>query len=36
MKDLTTGKSATRSLELTTDHVRRYAELTGDYNPHEF
>ncbi len=30
------GESATRSLTLTSDHVRTFAELTGDYNPLHF
>lgn len=30
------GQKATRSLRLTPDHVRTYAELTGDYNPLHF
>ncbi len=30
------GDSATRSLTLTSDHVRTFAELTGDYNPLHF
>ena len=32
----TIGESATRSLTLTSDHVRTFAELTGDYNPLHF
>ncbi len=27
------GQKASRSLTLTADHVKTYAELTGDYNP---
>ncbi len=30
------GESATRRLILTSDHVRTFAELTGDYNPLHF
>jgi acyl dehydratase len=30
------GEDATRSLTLTADHVRTFAELTGDYNPLHF
>ena len=30
------GQTAERSLELTADHVRTFAELTGDYNPLHF
>ncbi len=30
------GESATRRLTLTSDHVRTFAELTGDYNPLHF
>ena len=30
------GQKATRSLTLTTDHVRTFARLTGDYNPLHF
>ncbi len=33
---LAIGESATRSLTLTSDHVRTFAELTGDYNPLHF
>lgn len=34
--DLHVGQRAARSLTLTTDHVRAYAEMTGDYNPLHF
>jgi acyl dehydratase len=30
---LTIGQKATRTLTLTADHVRAYAEITGDRNP---
>jgi acyl dehydratase len=30
------GQRATRSLTLTSQHVKTYAELTGDYNPLHF
>jgi acyl dehydratase len=30
------GDKATRSLSVTADHVRAYAEITGDYNPLHF
>jgi len=30
------GQKATRSMTLTETHVRRYAELSGDYNPIHF
>lgn len=34
--DLSPGMKAQRSLTLSADHVRTYAELTGDYNPLHF
>lgn len=34
--ELTVGQRARRSLTLTEDHVRAYAELTGDHNPLHF
>ena len=34
--DLHVGQKAFRSITLTTDHVRTYAEMTGDYNPLHF
>ncbi len=27
------GQTATRSLTLTAEHVRKYSEISGDYNP---
>ena len=30
------GQKATRSLTLTHDHVKAFAELSGDYNPLHF
>lgn len=30
------GQMATRQLTLTADHVRKYAEISGDYNPLHF
>jgi len=34
--DLFVGQSATRSITLTMEHVKAFAELTGDYNPLHF
>ena len=34
--DLIVGQRASRSITLTADHVRAYAEMTGDYNPLHF
>lgn len=34
--NLSVGQKATRSLTLTADHVKTYAEMTGDYNPLHF
>ena len=34
--NLNVGQRATRSLTLTAEHVRAYAEITGDYNPLHF
>jgi acyl dehydratase len=34
--NLTVGQKATRSMTLTADHVAKYAEITGDYNPLHF
>jgi acyl dehydratase len=33
---LTVGQTAARSLTLTEEHVRKYAEITGDRNPLHF
>lgn len=33
---LTVGQKATRSLTLSKEHVQKYAEITGDYNPLHF
>ena len=30
------GQKATRSMTITADHVKRFAELSGDYNPLHF
>jgi acyl dehydratase len=34
--NLSIGQKATRSLTLTDDHVRKYADISGDYNPLHF
>jgi len=36
MKNITFGQKATRSITLTQDHVKTFAELSGDYNPLHF
>jgi len=33
---LSVGQKATRSITLTTDHVKTFAALSGDYNPLHF
>lgn len=33
---VTVGQKAMRSLTLTKEHVQKYAEITGDYNPLHF
>ena len=33
---LSVGQKASRSMTVTADHVRVYADLTGDYNPLHF
>ena len=30
------GQKATRSITLTADHVRKFAEISGDHNPLHF
>ncbi len=34
--DLRVGQKANRSITLTEDHVRKYAEISGDHNPLHF
>lgn len=34
--DIAVGQKATRTLTLTAEHVKTFAELTGDYNPLHF
>ena len=34
--EIVVGQKATRSITLTADHVKTFAELTGDYNPLHF
>jgi acyl dehydratase len=36
MLNVTVGQKASRTLTLTAEHVRSYAEMTGDYNPLHF
>jgi len=36
MKHLSIGQKATRSITLTAEHVKSYAEITGDRNPLHF
>lgn len=36
MINLSVGQKASRSLTLTADHVKAYAEMTGDHNPLHF
>ena len=33
---LSVGQKASRTMTVTTEHVRKYAEITGDYNPLHF
>ena len=33
MKPVSVGQTATRRLTLTAEHVRKYSEISGDYNP---
>jgi acyl dehydratase len=34
--DLAVGQQASRAMTVTADHVRAYAEITGDHNPLHF
>lgn len=34
--ELTVGQTATRSITLTEEHVQKFAEISGDYNPLHF
>ena len=34
--NVSVGQKASRSLTLTEEHVQKYAEITGDYNPLHF
>ena len=34
--DLTVGQTASRSITLTEEHVQKFAEISGDYNPLHF
>lgn len=34
--NLIVGQKAKRSLTITSDHVKKFAEMTGDYNPLHF
>ena len=34
--DVRVGQTATRSITLTADHVRKFAEISGDHNPLHF
>ena len=36
MNKPTVGQRATRSLKLEVEHVKKFAEITGDYNPLHF
>ncbi len=36
MQNISIGQKATRSTTLTDDHVKTYADLSGDYNPLHF
>ena len=33
---ITVGQRASRSLTLTAEHVRKFAEISGDHNPLHF
>ena len=34
--NVSVGQKATRSITLTEEHVKKYAEITGDHNPLHF
>lgn len=34
--DLSVGQKATRAITFTSEHVEKYAEISGDYNPLHF
>lgn len=36
MENLSVGQKATRSITFTAEHVKTYAEMTGDHNPLHF
>jgi acyl dehydratase len=36
MDNISVGQKARRSIKLTADHVKTYAEMTGDHNPLHF
>ena len=36
MENLSVGQKATRSITLNSEHVKAYAEMTGDHNPLHF
>ena len=36
MEKLSVGQKTTRSITLTAEHVKAYAEMTGDHNPLHF
>lgn len=36
MNHISVGQKATRTITLTAEHVKTYAEMTGDYNPLHF
>ena len=36
MDHISVGQKATRTITLTAEHVKTYAEMTGDYNPLHF
>ena len=36
MQEIKIGQKATRSIQITKDHVEKFAEISGDYNPLHF